>query len=121
MANNYEWGNNIFSDVLLTSILNGAEINDSNLKPQLYDIFSQIVEQITKNQKDIIYLDFDIKLNGIKYKLVANNFITALWFSGIFPENIYNLLDKTEYKNKFGQYSYNKKTKKITVKIYENE
>ena len=55
MANNYEWGNNIFSDVLLTSILNGNEISDGSLKPQLYDIFSQIIEQITKNQKDVIY------------------------------------------------------------------
>ena len=116
MASEYYWGYNVFQDVLINATLNEINISDDNFKSKLNGVFSQIIINYLENKSDIVYLDFEISSIGCKYELVANNFITALWLSGVFPDNVKYTIHNDEYSYDDGSFTYNKKTKKLKFK-----
>ena len=110
----YEWGMNPFQDFLFKSIIFGADIGDEENNEDIYIGFVTILEYFLDDMTNTQYLDFEIKTNGVRHRLIPNNIITALWFMMIFPVNIRNVLAKNEYVVDGIKYKYNPKTKKIT-------
>jgi hypothetical protein len=111
MGSEYYWGYNIFQDVLINALLNEIDVSDVNFKPKLNGVFTQVIVNYLQNKSDIVYLNFDIEVLGCKYELVANNFITALWLSGVFPDNVIDTMHKSEFNCGDGYLVYNKKQK----------
>jgi hypothetical protein len=65
------------------------------------------------NESELIYLDFDIQNYEFGYKVVANNFTTALVFNNIIP-NSFSIINKQKVLHLNGIiYSFDELTKKI--------
>ena len=114
MGSKYEWGYNPVRDSLLQMIEIGVDISDKQFKRELNQIFMYILENHLKNQEDMVYLDFKIKKINKHYKLIGNNIVSALWFSGIMPHNPTVVFDKNECHVGNITYSFDKK-KKILI------
>ena len=68
------------------------------------------------NKKDAVYLDFKITKKEKHYKVVALNFISALWLSGIFPENTDTVIRDNKFELENILYKYDKRSKKLKYK-----
>lgn len=118
MGNKYEWNINPFQDFLLASLLYNTDITDKELEIEIYVAFSSLLNYIASySEKELELLDFDIKKRKNKFMIIGNNFISALWLSGIFPENPKQIINKNEYLVDNKNYKFNTKTKKLTYKI----
>ena len=87
MARTYKWGTNVFQDFLFTSLMNGGEIAKQEYQAGIYTSFVNVLDHINNNRLDSQHLDFEIREKKGYFKVVANNFISALWLSGVFPQN----------------------------------
>jgi len=108
---------NPFSDFMLESIVSGVDISKKKHFVDVYNACVLILETILTNPNDIKYLDFEIKGNNGYIRLVANNLITALWLSGVFPNDVDLLVNRNVFKTEEYVYRYDKKTKKLIRKI----
>ena len=97
MANEYNWGMNPFENTLLEIIIRGGDIATKKNKAAIYDIFKYILQIYLKNKNDVVYLDFEINNKNDYNKVIGNNIITALWLSGLMPEDISSLIGKNEF------------------------
>lgn len=111
MASEYEWGKNIIRDTLVKMMYDGIDVSNIKFRQDLYFIFGSIIEDKLKNHEDLIYMDFDIKQSGVLTKVIGNNIVSALWLSGIMPNNP-TIIEK-ENKCYIGdrKYTFNKKNK----------
>lgn len=120
MGKDYNWNNNPFQDFLFGSIMNGVDIADKEVETEIFMSFFTILEYYVPEKSENQHLDYDIKKRNGRFKVVANNSITALWLSGIFPENSQQVLDDNKYIDKYDgettEYKFNAKTKKLTYK-----
>jgi len=118
MASKYVTGYNPFQDFLLQSILFGVDLLDKKMFADIYSSFVYILQNILDNDEDIIHLDFEIKGNKDNIKFIGKNAITAIWLSGVFPEEIDEVLNNSKFIIGDRLYKFNKKTKTLThVKI----
>lgn len=123
MAEKYIFGSNVFQDYLISILLRhdiNIDISTKETKEDLNNVYTFILSSIYQ-KSDVVYLDFKIKKKKNNcYKIVGKNFISALWFSGIFPINI----DETIYNNFFisdnKRYTYNKKKNKLCCSVLNN-
>ena len=120
MGNKYMWGHNLVRDSLLQMIEIGVDISEKQYKREINQIFAYILENQLENQEDLVYLDFKIKKAGMHYKLIGNNIVSALWLSGIMPNNPTAVFDKNECHVGKITYTFNKKKKSlISTTIHE--
>lgn len=116
MGNLYRFGYNPFEDFLVKSIMYGTDISDANLKPDIQNAFTFILQNILVNRNDAVYLDFEIKKAGVLYKILGKNAMSAVWLSGLFPANAM-LMKNNVFKIGNRTYKYNPKTYELTYKV----
>jgi len=117
MGSSYSWSINPFQDFLFRSLMYDTDIGDKEFEADIYVGISTILEYFVDDERDIHYLDFEIKKKSTYFKVVAKNAITALWLSGIFPKNPRNVLETNEFVFENIKYRFNDKTKKLTYKF----
>ena len=120
MGKEYEWDINPFQDFLFGSIMNGINITDKKFETEVYMSLFAILEYYVPYETENKHLDFEIKNKKGSFKIIGKNIITALWISGIFPNNIQQVLNENEYIDRYNgvniKYRFNVKTKKLTYK-----
>lgn len=121
MENKYEWNENLFRDLLFMGINKDLDIASEEYKQDVHDGFVELLNLYGYEEADMAYLDYKIINNNEHYKVQTNNFITALWFSGVFPEDVELILKATELIIGDKKYKFNKKTKKISVHLLDKE
>jgi hypothetical protein len=121
MARTYNWGVNVFQDFLFTSMIHGADIAKKELQEDIYASFTNILDYINGNRLDSQHLDFEIREKNGYFKVVGNNLISALWLSGVFPQNPAKVIADNEYVTDDIKYGYKAKKRKLTQKITENK
>jgi len=117
MGRIYESDINPFQDFLFTSMIHGIDLTKKEFEEDIYVGFVQILEYIVQDKYDTQHLDFEIKGKDGYYKVVANNVVSALWLSGIFPKNTKMVMNSSEYVIEDLKYKYNPKTKKLTYQF----
>lgn len=67
--------------------------------------------------ENLLELDFKVESDddGNYFRVVSNNMVTALWFSGIFPKNIVEVNKKNFYFYKNKKYVFNPQKKTLTI------
>lgn len=120
MGSLHKWGVNPFQDFLLRSIMYDADISDKELEADIHATFIFILQNIIRNRKDVIYLDFEIKNNDDHFSIIGKNAISAVWLSGEFPIKIEQVLSKNIFIIGNRKYKYNNKTNKLTYTIIDN-
>ena len=117
MGRIYQSNINPFQDFLFMSMLHGVDLAKKEFEEDIYVGFVQILEYIVQDKNDTQHLDFEIKGKDGYYKIVANNAVSALWLSGIFPKNTKMVINSNEYVIEDLKYKYNPKTKKLTYQF----
>jgi len=118
MANKYEWYDNPIKDFFLQNLLNDVDISKKKNFEAIQENLTMFIEHFLDDENDIVYLDFSIKKDKFDgFKIIANNIITALWFSGIIPTDTNGVLKANKFAFDDKQYTFNKKTKVLTTKI----
>jgi hypothetical protein len=117
MASKYVTGYNPIQDFLFQSMLYGLDLSDKKHFVDIQSAIVYILQNVLKNENDVIHLDFEIKGNKNYIKLVGKNIISALWLSGVFPQNVDKVLNDNKYIVDDISFNYNKKTRKLTYTI----
>ena len=117
MGRIYQSNINPFQDFLFTSMMHGVDLAKKEFEEDIYVGFVQILEYIVPDKNDTQHLDFQIKGKDGNYKVIANNVVSALWLSGIFPKNPRMVMNSNEYQIDDLKYKYNPKTKKLTYQL----
>jgi hypothetical protein len=121
MATNYIWNTNPIQDILMNMLLSNVNITNGDAKQELHNIFTQVIEPYLNNSGDLVYLDFNIKNNKNYYRVISNNLVSALWLSGILPENPNEVMRNNRYKYGNFIYHYDIKTHKLVYSIKEKK
>lgn len=117
MATEYEWGKNIIQDTLVKMMYDGIDVSDIKFRQDLYFIFGSIIEDKLKNHEDLTYMDFTIKQKGILTKVIGNNIVSALWLSGIIPDNPTAVHEENRCYVGNRKYTFNKKNKTLKYSL----
>jgi len=121
MGRTYEWNENPFRDFLFKSIMFGADISDKDFEADIYVAFVTILEYLLKEKRVAENLDFEIRKKDAYFKVVAKNSISALWLSGIFPNDPRKVLETNEFKFENVKYKFNPKTMKLTYRLIKKQ
>jgi len=121
MGSRYEFGENILQDFLFQLQINDNDITHKDFQEGIMENSMFLLEGIGVHYEDLQYLDFGLKKEGVgSVRVMPCNIVTALWFSGIFPENC-----EVAFLNNSAvigglKYKFNKKTKRLSwVKVKE--
>lgn len=118
MGNKYNAEENPIRDFLFQLMIMGYDISDDEIRDTIDETIVYMLESMGIGYGNIKYLDYDIKkVRGEHIKVVPENFITALWFSGIVPLNCDSAYEKNQFTYNGKLYTFNRKTKKISWKI----
>lgn len=113
MACKYIEGENPFKDVIVKSLL--LEVtNKEKISDDFYDVFEFILENTLDNQKNVVFLDYEIEKDNNQVKILANNAITSFWLSGFILDDIKLADEVLEYDDY--TYRYNSKKRCLTKK-----
>lgn len=115
MGNRYVVGYNPFQDFLMHLMIYGVDLSNKKIKNDIHTAFSSILQNILDNPNDVVYLDFDIVGDENYIKIVGENSLSALWLSGIFPQNVDFILKNKSFKIGNRLYKYNKKVLTYTI------
>jgi hypothetical protein len=116
MASEYQYNVNPFQNYLLQLIENGIDISDREIKGEIYETISAILEDFLLNDNDTKFLDFEIDSDGDEFYWVkGRNLISSLWLSGIFPEFPQSLQNEIEYQHENKKYFFNKKRNELII------
>ena len=121
MGRTYKWDENPFQDFLFKSLMFGADISDKDFEADIYVAFVTMLEYILKEKGVAENLDFEIRKKDAYFKVVAKNSISALWLSGIFPNEPRKVLETNEFKFENVKYRFNPKTKKLTYRLIKKQ
>ncbi len=116
MGSRYEWFVNPFQDFLFHAIIIGVNVSNMKVKEDINSAFVFILEKHLINKNDVIYLDFDVINKDGYFKLIGMNSISALWLSGIIPNDTSLVLANNTFVLGDREYHYNGKTYKLTYK-----
>ena len=118
MASKYKWNENPINDFFLQNIMNDVDISKKKNYVNIHDGLTTFLEYFLEEENDIVYLDFSIKRDKFgSFNVVANNIVTALWFTGVIPRDTNDVLKKNKFVFDDVEYTFNKKTKVLTIKI----
>jgi len=117
MGRTYKWGINPFQDFLFKSIMYGADISSNEFEADIYVSFATMLEYMLPEKMDAELLDFEIKKKSGYFKVVPKNAVTALWLSGIFPNNPKEVVVTNIFQIENMRYRFNEKTKKLTYRL----
>ena len=120
MAYSYDWGLNPFQDFIFDFITD-TDIMDNELEVEIYIGFTTILQYFKYDEKYEKYLDYVIKKKDICIKVIPQNGLTALWLSGIFPQNPDDILETNEFEVGDTLYKFNEKTKRLTHKLLKKK
>lgn len=112
--------NNPLREFLLQLIVLGNDLEELALESNFHETVIHILLRIGVMRDDIQYLNYEIRQPRKGYfKVVAKNIVTALWFSGYFPQNndLIFVNNSAIFDDK--KFKFNKKTKKLTWVRYE--
>ena len=116
MASDYIWNINPFQDYILASITQGIDVTDKEIESDIFVVFSSMLAYMVGESSGIELLDFEIKKRKDKITVTGKNVLSALWLSGIYPENPRRVMNTNEYKIKNIKYKFNTKTNKLTYR-----
>lgn len=115
---------------------NYKSISDIVAKYLIFDLRKPEIQSILQNEcgvflsskledpDDIQYLRVDFKFDkkGDMLTIIGGNLLSTLWLLGIYPPLPKRLKDKDIYTTKTKEYSFNSKTKKLTIiELYVNQ
>jgi len=120
MGSLYKWNCNPLQDFLLKSIIYNRNISAAELQSEAYAAFTYFLQNVLENQNDAVYLDFKIIDKNNYFKVVGENAISAIWLSGIFPQNSESILKNNMFIIGSRKYTYNKKKKILTYTEIKN-
>jgi len=120
MANKYEVGENPIQDFLFQLMMLNYDITAEESKDTIEETIIYLLDSMGVESKYLKYLDYDIQtVKNEHVKVIPENFVTALWFSGIIPLDC-DLTEKNNelrYNGKICKFNY--ETKKILWKKLE--
>lgn len=117
MASNYTWDENPIRDFFLQNIQNDVDISIKKNFEDIQNNLKTFIEHFLDEENDVVYLDFTIKKDNFdNFSVIANNIVTALWFSGIIPQDTNEVLKANKFVFDGMEYVFNKKTKVLTIK-----
>lgn len=121
MGNKYVSGNNPFHDFFFLSLMYGANISDKQIKEDIHNSLSFILENFLDDEDDIRFLDFDIKKTNDFYRVIGKNIVSALWLSGIIPKNTDAVLREKKLIYRNNVYTFDEKKFELKIKKLKNE
>lgn len=96
------------------------KVHEKNIKKEkildeLYKDIEVFIGFGLEREEDINYLDYTLKIDNKAemIEIIPFNLISGLWLLNIFPINIEYVIKNNIYYIEGGNYTYNKKTKKI--------
>jgi hypothetical protein len=115
----YEWGFNPIKDLIFQAMLLDYDLKDEKTMAAFRDNIISLLEYVGVDDRDIkTYLDFKFHFEDVKVIPMPNNFITALWFIAIFPEDCDTINKNNVVEFDHFKYSFDHKNKKLkTIKI----
>lgn len=117
MASKYKWGQNPIHDYFVQNLIDNVDLSKKRVLEEVSENLISFITHFLGDENDIKYLDFQVKRDKFDgYSVVANNFITGLWFSGVVPTDIERVISDGNLVFNNKEYTYNKKTKKIKIK-----
>lgn len=119
MGSLYEFNINPFQDFLFMTLMYGGEIADKSVEEDIYVGFTTILSHILNDENDARFLSYEIRKTKGHYKIIADNMVSALWLSGIFPKNLNFVNEKNRFVLDNIEYKFNPKTKKLTFQSIE--
>ena len=117
MASKYKWNENPINDFFLQNIMNDVDISKKKNYDNIHDGLTAFLEYFLEEENDIVYLDFSIKRDKFgSFNVVANNIVTALWFTGVIPRDTNDVLKKNKFVFDDVEYTFNKRSKLLKIK-----
>lgn len=116
MGSKYLFGENVFSDIFMYTILNRFDLNDQEVQDNLKNNIENILLEINIDPDDLKFLDYNINIDDVYHKIIPNNIVTAMWLSGFIFNDIKKIYVENSFTYKDKIYSFNKKTKELTWK-----
>lgn len=114
MGNNYRWGNSMVQDFLFQLLLQENDITNPEIEAGIEGNIKHILLRYGVRNEDLAYLEYKIKKSkDVHYKVVPDNIITAMWFSGYYPDKCDLIYEKNYAKFDNKLFKFNKRTKKI--------
>ena len=116
MGDNYKWGDNPVQDFLFQLLLLGNDLTHSELEDGITENIAMILTYMGIKPGEITqYLEYKIKKDkGIHFRVMPNNIVSAMWFTGIVPENSETVFLNNSAVYKGNKFKFNKKTKRLT-------
>jgi hypothetical protein len=117
MGKIYNWEVNPFRDYLLTMVMMDIDISDKKIKNEINTYFTFILENLLMNGNDAVHLDFEIINIGNHFKVSGNNSVSAMWLSGLIPNDTESALKNNTFIVKNKRYVFDVQTKELTYTI----
>jgi hypothetical protein len=116
MGSLYSFGYNPFEDYLIQLLIHDVDVSDEKMKPEIHNAFVYILQNIMNNERELIFLDFEIVKTNKYYKILGKNAISALWLSGIFPLDVVQYVEENEFNIGDKLFEYNSETHELQLK-----
>ena len=117
MGSEYVYNKNPFRDFLLESLMMDVDISTKEAKRDINSAFRYILGNILINEKEMVYLDFEIINKDNHFKLQGKNSISALWLTGFFPSDATLIIKSTTFVIGNRKYVFNKETNELTYSV----
>jgi hypothetical protein len=97
-------------------MMSDYNFNDKNNKKDIEKALSDFIKEIVANETDVRFLDYQIKINDGYINIVANNIISALWFSGLNPPNPESVFESNTFVHGDKKFRFDKRKKILQIK-----
>lgn len=112
----YKWGYNPLKDFLFQLILNNYDISKDEVFNEIELNIINMLTYLGIDEHCLKFLDFEIRKKDNHFKVISNNIVTAMWFSGAYINDCSFAIDNNSVTFENRKYRFNKKTKKLTWK-----
>lgn len=116
MAHSYQFNLNSINDFFITTLL---EYNEDISKKAPQDEIKRMMIEFLSNyvdENELKHLDYEIKKNKHGFKVIANNFPSALFFNNVIVNNFSTINGQKELEVNNIIYSFNERKKVLTKK-----
>jgi len=109
--------NPLGSIVLEVMMLMNKKVKTDSIKNLIRLKCIETLKEILYEPQQLIYLDFTVNFDsfGDKCEIISNNIVTALWFCGIFPVYVEDIIVENKFYFEYGYYKYYDKIKKLKL------
>lgn len=122
MGEVFNYDNYPLADILLNELyLINKNTDIDKLKNKVYLECVNELKYALVRPEQIIYLDFDLKIDkfGDYIEVMPNNIITGLWFCGLYPLEVEDVIESKKFDIGEGYYTFDIDRKKI--KYHKNK